>query len=261
MTSRRRSTERQGEGFTHGLSRITPRYDYAKGVIAGYQLTCGCPRHVGCNRTLSNAVSGSDEMTLRTLKFWANMWFKADDKKAHKKLWGEQVEPAWKAGRLPTDIELERSKPVSWTIPATVAAVSSGATSSAVLASSAASSADVGNGAAICAAVVVPSESEDESRSAKRRRLADDALLAAAPRTPPAVQGRMEELIKSGAIPATSKLQRARNLKQTPGTGYRMPPIFTEAFTYRYVHPNLEPPGGYRWKKMGPYLSLLPKGG
>ena len=83
----------------------------------------------------------------------------------------------------------------------------------------------------------------------------------AQPETPPDIREQMQLLIQQGSIPATSVDQRRRN-KRARGAEYGVPPELSTALQYSYLHPNLPPPRGMRWKMLGHRkFALAPKGG
>lgn len=82
----------------------------------------------------------------------------------------------------------------------------------------------------------------------------------AAPMVPAAVHKEMEALYGRGELPRTSLEERLRN-KPTSGSGYGVPPALRDAFRHGYIHPNLSPPLGMRWKARAGVWHLLPVGG
>ena len=99
---RRRSV---GVHTKFGSHFLTPKYKNWNELVS-YQGTCKARGHQHCNRTLSNSTSGSEEMTLRMLKYWLVLGDTKATKQAHKDLW-ELVEAAKAEGSLPSLADLE----------------------------------------------------------------------------------------------------------------------------------------------------------
>ena len=76
--------------------------------------------------------------------------------------------------------------------------------------------------------------------------------------TPAAVHQKMEELCQQGLLPATSLQQRQRNKLVSI---YNVPSQLEEALQHRYIHPNLPPPAGLRWRHQRNEWHLVPRGG
>ena len=212
-----------GTSFPFARSRLTPRYDKGSAQITGYQCYCFNTNHVGCTKTLSNTVSGSEEMTLRMLKMWALLGANTaciKDKQAHKIAW-EQVEEARRCGWILPMEDLDMMQAFS---------SEGGASGSA------------------------------DASTSKLPKI-DAAPAPAAPGTPPGVQARLQAMIDAGQIPATTEAQRRRNQK-AKGSRYGVPDGLKEALNYAYISPMLPPPRGLRWAVRRPGTwSLVPVGG
>lgn len=246
IASSYRSTRTVGTSTPFGLCRLTPRFgavhsDHA-GRLLGYQATCMNPHHTACNRSLSNNVSGSEEMTLRMLQLWLALGVPVavKDKSQHKQQW-TQVEWAAAAGTLPTLAQLEAIAPTAYEphMPAQMPPPP-------------------------LPPPLEPPPLQDppsSSASASAGPPTADAATAPAPGTPRAVQLRMQELIDSGALASTTVEQRRRN-KRTMGTTYGAPPHLQEAVEHSYCLPDLPPPPGMKWKrKAANKFMLVPRGG
>ena len=85
-----------------GVFRLTPtRY--------GWQMTCTHPAHQGgktCQKTRSNNMSGSEENTLRLLKYWAAAGCTEPSQQEHFDFFRKVLELE-KEGSLPTEDDIE----------------------------------------------------------------------------------------------------------------------------------------------------------
>jgi uncharacterized protein involved in tolerance to divalent cations len=70
-----------------------------------------------------------------------------------------------------------------------------------------------------------------------------------------------EQMMMNGVIPVTTEEQRRRH-RLTLHTTYGVPSAFTIPFNAGYLHPDLQPPEGWKWRYRSPneYV-LLAKGG
>lgn len=86
-------------------------------------------------------------------------------------------------------------------------------------------------------------------------------LLGSAGKVPRDVHERMEELCRSGGVPASTLEQRERN-KLTGGSTYGVPigPL-QDALHYGYISPNLAASAGYIWKFREGNWQLVLRGG
>ena len=71
---------------------------------------------------------------------------------------------------------------------------------------------------------------------------------------------RMGALLAQGAIPQTTLATRLRH-KLTSKSEYGVPPQLREALALGYLHPNLPPPRGLKWKGRVGRWTLVPRGG
>ena len=194
--------------------RLTPRVSKNSDEITGYQMTCLNAKHENCNKSLSNSVSGSKDMTERMLRAWIVWGQEAADKEQHKKIWG-RVLLAKKRGTIPSLADL-------------------GAMGQARQPRRAADSA-----------------SANPAKSAPARRVVGKSTdSAAAPGTPDTVAERMEAMMAEGSLPRTTQAQRARN-RRTKGTEYGVPPALIEALQWGFISPNLPAPRGMVWVASG----------
>ena len=228
----------------YGLCRMTPRSG-TDGQNAGWQMTCNHPSHSAaasgrsaCTKSLSNSVSGSEQLTLRMLQHWVVIGMLAPSKQAHSELW-DRVQQAVVDGCLPSSEELDRQRPVAW--PALDAA--------SVPACSHAE-----------AVPPPPKRSRDDGFDQPEDRAGGDPLGGPNPGVPPEVHARMLRLLAVGGVPKTTAERRLR-YKPTSGTVYGVPGELKEALKYSYIHPDLPAPRGFRWVRLPGGFRLAPLGG
>ena len=70
----------------------------------------------------------------------------------------------------------------------------------------------------------------------------------------------MEALALGGFIPVTTLEQRMK-ARGTHNSTYGTPPVWTLAFRYGYIIPNLPYPEGWKWEGKGGTWKLRRKGG
>ena len=98
---------------------------------------------------------------------------------------------------------------------------------------------------------------------AGREKQHEDVTVLLGERAPGVTAGshmRMEALLAQGAIPQTTLATRLRH-KQTSTSEYGVPPQLREALALGYLHPNLPPPRGLKWKGRVGRWTLVPRGG
>ena len=113
----RRSTYEVKEPF--GLCRLTPRTHWLDGSNIGWQMTCSHPEHnragfALCTKTLSNSVSGSEDMTRRMLQWWAARGLPLTSKEQHKDEWVKLAAEVMAGGSVPCAADLDAQAPAEW---------------------------------------------------------------------------------------------------------------------------------------------------
>lgn len=226
-----------GEPLGTGGAWLTPRF--RQGQVSSIQVTC--PVHgLGedeskCTRETSISVAGSQDMARRLLAVWLLWGFHSPNKEAHKRVWGDVLQ-AWRDGTLPSADEALELRALARAMDAPSRPPS--APSAKRARTTAAATAAAG---------------QDE---------ADEAvdLLGGRSGAPLGVHLQMLELAKQHLFPITNPAQRARQ-RIHADSSYGIPELWTEAFRYAYIHPNLPAPHGWMWKSSGGSFRLCPRGG
>lgn len=208
----------------YGLHHLVPRY--RDGCIVSYHMQCGLPNHnlpgKRCSRELAVHLAGSDENARRILKAWVLLGHSVSDRDLHMdKSSRQHLHTALKEGTLLPEKDLDAL---------------------------AVANAD--------SMVVAPFCAPPPSKKPLKKK-----LLGSAGKVPRDVHERMEELCRSGGVPASTLEQRERN-KLTGGSTYGVPigPL-QDALHYGYISPNLAPPAGYIWKFREGNWQLVLRGG
>ena len=204
-------------GFTGFL---TPRnkksvYGINMGEVISYSCVCKAKGHIACNRSLSNSISGSEDMTLRMLRYWILLGEGTSSKDEHKARW-QWVEDAKRDNSLPSLEDLEL----------------------------------MAMAGPLAEPMSTASSSTDRWSLPADLVKCDSAAPVVAPGTPPGVRKRCQELVQDGLIKPTTAEQRRRN-RRIAGTEYRVPPMLLEALEHSYIAPMLPPPEGMQWKRFG----------
>lgn len=223
----RQSWNRESFGIHFLTARFSPQ------GLSGWQMTCARGNHAAhtkCTKEISIDQAGGNDEARRFLKAWVLLGSGVASRSEH-------MSTSWKAvllsaiadGTLMSEAELD------------------------VIAMQHADS------EVQAPFVEVPTS---DVRTVKKRKSSKKSgvLGACAKGVPSEIHIAMEALTEQGVLPPTTPEQRSRN-SSTANTTYGVPKFFSEAKQYGYVHPNLPPPGGYKWVcRSGKWL-LIPRGG
>ena len=200
-------------------------------------------------------------MTIRMLKYWVVLGKSVRTKELHKNCWATVLE-ALSKGAVPSMQELDRQAPTTWPrAPSPQAASEEEGRQPPAMKRRREKSAPPG-GSAAHAAPLASSRSAAVPVGAASEAVADsqDPLGGRAAHVPAEVHERMLSLLVAGGVAKTTPAARSR-AKLTSGSEYGVPQELAEALRYSYIHPNLAPPVGYRWRAQPGGFKLVPSGG
>ena len=210
-----------------GSGWLTPKQ--SDDTTHSWQITCKHDGHISCNKTVSNSVSGSNDNTIRMLKYWFILGKPVKSKDDHKPFWTKVLD-SLSAGTLPSHEFLDKQV------------------------------ADGGD------PTDAPSTGDGGGTSVALDHADDHSALDWGPLGEPVAgikkeqHERMTKLYMDGAIPQSTQAQRQRN-KMTRGTDYGVPADLREALRLGYVHPDIGAPQGMRWRAHPNKYLLVPLGG
>ena len=195
-------------------------------------MSCTNPRHNTnrkCSREMSNHITGGNSETRRMLKLWVIMGsccVDRDGPAGHmSRPWTALFLDMKKDSTLPSEQVLDDLAVTDW-------------------------------------AAELPVPGVEQPRPVKRRATdkVPDVLGDRAADVPEHVHAEMRRLAEQGLIPTSSLAQRERS-RFIKGCAYLVPDALKEAHQYGYVHPNLPPPLGLRWRGRNGTWALTMAGG